>query len=113
MLARTLAAVAAVICLALVQHPAVAQAPMNNQSVIDLVKAKMSNDIVLSAIRGAKPEFDVSANGLIALKNAGVPDAVIQEMQKVSSGGGAAVAAAAAPAAGGVNPEEVVLIDGG
>jgi hypothetical protein len=91
--------------------PAVAQAPMTNQSVIDLAKAKMSDDIILAAIRGSKPSFDLSANGLIALKNAGVSDAVLQEMLRVNSGGVAAPAGAAA--AGGLNPEEVVLIDGG
>ena len=96
--------------------PAVAQAPMTNQSVIDLAKAKMSDDIILSAIRGSKPSFDLSADGLIALKNAGVSDAVLQEMLRVNSGGAAAPAAAAAggaAVAGGLNPEEVVLIDGG
>lgn len=38
--------------------PAVAQAPMTNQSVIDLAKAKMSDDIILAAIRGSKSSFD-------------------------------------------------------
>ncbi|HJR71259.1 MAG TPA: hypothetical protein VKA43_14545 [Gammaproteobacteria bacterium] len=93
--------------------PAVAQAPMTNQSVIDLAKAKMSDDIILAAIRGSKPSFDLSADGLIALKNAGVSDAVLQEMLRVNSGGAAASAAAGAAVAGGLNPEEVVLIDGG
>ena len=93
--------------------PAVAQAPMTNQSVIDLAKAKMSDDIILDAIRGSKPGFDLSANGLIALKNAGVSDAVLQEMLRVNSGGAAAPAAGGAAVAGGLNPEEVVLIDGG
>jgi hypothetical protein len=95
--------------------PAVAQAPMTNQSVIDLAKAKMSDDIILAAIRGSKPGFDLSANGLIALKNAGVSDVVLQEMLRVNSGGAAAPAAAAGgvAVAGGLNPEEVVLIDGG
>jgi hypothetical protein len=91
--------------------PAGAQAPMTNQSVIDLAKAKMSDDIVLAAIRGSKPSFDLSADGLIALKNAGVSDVVLQEMLRVNSGGAAAPAAGVAP--GGINPEEVVLIDNG
>jgi hypothetical protein len=114
MLVRTLAAVVISVGLFVAHDFAVAQAPMTNQSIIDLVKAKMSNDIILSAIRGSKPEFDLSANGLIALKDAGVSDAVIQEMLKVNSGGGAptAVASTGNTNANGINPEEVALIDG-
>ncbi len=98
----------------LLAAPVVAQTLMTNQSVIDLAKAKMSDDIILAAIRGSRPGFDLSADGLIALKNAGVSDAVLQEMLRVNSGGGAAPAAApAAAVAGGLNPEEVMLIDGG
>jgi hypothetical protein len=95
--------------------------PMTNKDVISLVKAKMPEETILMAVRSAKPKFDTSADGLIALSGAGVPQSVIQAMIETASGGGAAAAGAAPGAKGGgaktksgaYNPEEVQLIDAG
>jgi hypothetical protein len=47
-----------------------------------MVKAGLSQDVVITSIRQAKKRtFDLSPSGLIALKNARVPDAVIAVMQ--------------------------------
>lgn len=57
------------------------QKVLTNSDVLQLVKMGMSPEIVLAAIRGAgKTEFDVSAQGLLSLKQAGVPDAVVMAM---------------------------------
>lgn len=108
-------AVAAVSAAMLAAVPAFAQAPMTNQGVIDLVKAKMNNDTVLAAIRGSKPGFDTSSTGIIQLSKAGVPEPIIQEMIRVNTSG--AASAQVGPIGGalpaGFNPEQVVLVDGG
>lgn len=58
-----------------------AQKAMTNSDVVQLVKLGMSPEIVLAAIRGSgRTEFDVSATGLLSLKQAGVPDAVVVAM---------------------------------
>ena len=91
--------------------------PMTNQDVINMVRAKLPENTVLMAVRAAKPEFDTTADGLIKLKTAGVPQGVIETMIAVQSGGGSGLSvsgnAGTAVAAGSWNPEEVILIDGG
>ena len=88
----------------------IASGAMTNADVINLINAKMGSDIIVSAIRGAdETAFDTSPNKLIVLKNAGVPDVVIQEMIGSSSSG----KSGASPASDTLNPEEVVSIDDG
>jgi hypothetical protein len=43
-----------------------APAPMTNQDVIKLVKAKISEDLIIAKIRQSKTKFDVSVDGLVA-----------------------------------------------
>jgi hypothetical protein len=57
-----------------------APAPMTNQDVIKLVKAKISEDLIIAKIKQSKTRFDVSVDGLVALKEAGVSDNVIAVM---------------------------------
>jgi hypothetical protein len=59
---------------------AAAPAPMTNQDVIRLVKAKISEDLIIAKIRQSKTKFDVSVDGLVALKEAGVSDNLISVM---------------------------------
>jgi len=66
--------------------PAVAQASqeiVTNADIIAMVKAKMSDAVVLSAIKSSRCQFDTTPKGLIALKTAGVSDVVIQAMTEV------------------------------
>lgn len=59
-----------------------ADAQLKNSDVIGMVRAGLSQDVVITAIRQAKRRtFDLSPSGLIALKNARVPDVVIAVMQ--------------------------------
>jgi hypothetical protein len=104
---------------ALLASPAVAE-KMTNQSVIELTKAKMSDDVIVSAIQSGTPAFDTSAKGLVALKNAGVSDTVMKAIISANSNTGASASAAPASshtsggaAAGGMTPENATLIDGG
>ena len=51
-----------------------------NDSVMKMVKAGMSDSIVISSIDSQPAQFSLSANDLIALKQAGVSDAVMAAM---------------------------------
>ena len=75
----------------------VAQQAMNNDSVIKLVKAGLSEDLIVTTISGAAGNYDISADGIIALKTAGVSDKVVA----------AIVAKASAPAAAAPVPPPV------
>ena len=54
----------------------IAEQPLNNDSVIKLVKAGLSDDLIVSTINASPGAYDASADGLIALKQAGVDDTV-------------------------------------
>ena len=55
----------------------VSQQPLNNDTVIKLLKAGISDDLVVSTINSSPGNYDASANGLIALKSGGASDKVI------------------------------------
>jgi hypothetical protein len=78
-----------------------AQQALNNDSVIKLVKAGLSEDLIVSTINASAGSYDTSANGLIALKKAGVSDKVVSAIV-VKATTAAAAPAAAAPAANGI-----------
>ncbi len=65
-----------------------AQQALNNDAVIKLVKGGFSDDLIVATINGVAGTYDTSADGLIALKAAGVSEKVVA----------AIVAKAAAPA---------------
>lgn len=67
-----LTAVFACACCALV-----AQETMSNDSIIKLVKAGLSEDLIVSTINNAPGKYDTSADGIIALKQAGASDKVV------------------------------------
>jgi hypothetical protein len=50
---------------------------LNNNSVIKLIKAGLSDDLVVSTIKSVPGAYDISAEGLIALKTAGASDKII------------------------------------
>jgi hypothetical protein len=61
---------------------------INNDTVIKMVKAGLTDDVIITTINASAATFDTSPDGLIALKQAGASDKVI-----------AAVVAKSAPAA--------------
>jgi hypothetical protein len=71
-----------------------AQQAMTNDSVIKMVKAGLSDDIIVGSINSQPGQYDTSADGLIALKTAGASDKVVGAMVAKT---GAANAAAAPP----------------
>ena len=72
---------AAIALLATCLGAASAQQPTNNNdSVIKMVKAGMSDSIIVSTIDSKPGKFSLSANDLIALKQAGVSDKVMAAM---------------------------------
>ncbi|MGA8085684.1 MAG: hypothetical protein WCA10_00160 [Terracidiphilus sp.] len=84
-------------CLVLLMGSALlAQQALDNQSVIKLVKAGLSEDLIVTTINSSPGTYDTSANGLIALKKAGASDKVIAAI--VIKASGAATGAAAVPA---------------
>jgi hypothetical protein len=79
---------------------AAAQQAMNNDAVVKMAKAGLSDDIILTTINSSAGTYDTSPDALIALKQAGVSDKVIAAIvAKVSSAPPAAPSAPAAPAA--------------
>jgi len=65
-----------------------AQQALNNDAIIKMVKAGLSEDLIVTTVNSQAGTYDTSTDGLIALKGAGVSDKVV----------GAMVAKAAAPA---------------
>ena len=72
-----------------------AQEALNNASVTKLVKAGLSEDLIVTTINSSAGNYDTSANGLIALKKAGASDKVVAAVVLKASGVTAAAPAAA------------------
>jgi hypothetical protein len=64
-----------------------AEAAFGNGAVIEMLKAGLSESVILTAIGDAKQTtFDVSPQGLIELSRASVPVKIIQRIQAVAGG---------------------------
>jgi hypothetical protein len=66
-----------------------AQQTLNNDAIVKMAKAGLSDDLIVTTINSEAGTYDTSTDGLIALKSAGISDKVV----------GAMVAKASAPAA--------------
>jgi len=64
----------------------VAQQILTNDSVIKLAKAGLSDDLLVSTINASPGKFDVTADGLIALKRGGISDKVVSAILLKSFG---------------------------
>jgi hypothetical protein len=60
--------------------------PLTNVDVVDMLKAGLSQEIVIAKINTSACEFDTSPDALKVLKTANVPDAVILDMVQGHSG---------------------------
>src|SRR5262245_21458725 len=78
----------------LLATPGFAQEVLTNQLVVDMVKAGLSERVVVAKIRTSPTNFDTGTDALIALKKNGVPEKVIEAMMSPT----AAASAAPAPA---------------
>jgi hypothetical protein len=81
-----------------------AQRTLNNDGVIKMAKAGLSEDVIAAAVSSSPGTYDTSADGLIALKSAGVGDKVVAAMVARASG---ATAAPVAASAGSALPPEI------
>jgi hypothetical protein len=79
MLFKKLLVATLAVCSAICMAPQTlnAQQTMNNDAVIKLVKAGLSDDLIISTINSQPGAYDTSTDGLIALKKAGVTDKVV------------------------------------
>jgi hypothetical protein len=77
-----------------------AQQAMNNDAVLKLVKAGLSDDVIVTTINSSAGTYDTSANGIIALKQGGASDKVIAAVVMKASGATPAPAAAATAESG-------------
>ena len=58
-----------------------ADGTLNNDSIVEMVEAKVAPDVIVSQIRSSKTNFNMSAAEVIRLSKAGVPAAVIETMR--------------------------------
>jgi hypothetical protein len=92
---------AVLLCLVLLLSPILfAQETMTNDSVIKLLKAGLSEDLVVTTINSSPGKYDTSANALIALKKAGAGDKTVAAIILKASGATPAAVAPTATAAG-------------
>ena len=81
-----------------------AQQALNNDSVIKLIKAGLSDDLVITFINASPGTFDTTPNGLIALKKAKVSDKVVAAIVLKASGAGQPGGAGAGAGQSGFSP---------
>ena len=87
----------------LLSTPGFAQEVLTNQLVVDMLKAGLSERVVVAKIRTSPTNFDTGTDALIALKKNGVPEKVIEAMMSPTAAPSAAPAApAGAPPAASV-----------
>jgi hypothetical protein len=78
---------------------ALAQSTLNNDAIIKMVKAGLSEDLVVTTIKAQPGKYSTTTDDLIALKKAGVSDKVVAAMMMAGTSAPAGAAPAAAPAA--------------
>lgn len=72
-----------------------ASGPLTNKSIVDLHKAGISDDVIITSINGTACKFDVSPAGMIALKKQQLSDELIKAMVNKTNGATAASPTAA------------------
>src|SRR5262245_53154341 len=88
----------AVSLLTTVSTAAFAQETLTNQSIMEMLKAGLSERVVIAKIRTSPTSFDTSTDALIALKKNGVPEKVIEAMMSPAAAAAAPAPPPAAPA---------------
>ena len=65
--------------------PARAQQGLTNADIIKMQSAGLSENIILASVNGQPAAYDTSTDGLLALKKAGVTDAVVASQLSLPS----------------------------
>ena len=79
---RAMCAGASILMALVVVAAAQGTATLTNDDVLKMVRAQLAPGIIVTTIESSSAKFDVSPTGLIALKEAGVPENLIQAMQE-------------------------------
>jgi hypothetical protein len=74
-----------------------AHQPLTNENIVTLAKAGFDELFILQLVRTSRTNFDISVEGLVGLKQAGVSEELIRLMAMPQPSSPAAPAAAAAP----------------
>lgn len=74
-----------------------AHQPLTNENIVTLAKAGFDELFILQLVRTSRTNFDLSVEGLVGLKQAGVSEELIRLMAMPQPSQPAAPAAAAAP----------------
>jgi hypothetical protein len=80
------------------------QQTMNNESVINLMKAGFSEEVIISAINRSLEAFDTSVDGLAVLKKAGITEKEISAIVAKTSAQSSAAVAEGSPASRSASP---------
>jgi len=102
---------------------ALAQEVLTNQSIVEMVKAGLSERVIIAKIRTSPTNFDTRTDSLIALKKSGVSEKVIEAMMSPPAAAAAAppppssapvasVAMAPPPVAGPSRPTVFLVVGG-
>ena len=75
------------------------QEVVTNQTVVDMVNAKLPTDVIITKIQTSKTSFDTSTDALVKLNKSGVPSDVVKAMMQKASAPAAAADPAPAPPA--------------
>ena len=73
------------VCLCLLTLVAHAQELLKNQHIMTLVKARVDRELILDKIKSSSSQFNMSTNGLVELRQAAVPDNIVDAMLLASS----------------------------
>jgi hypothetical protein len=63
----------------------IAQQVLNNEGVLKLVKAGLSEDLIVTTIKASPGQYDTSASGLVALKDGGASEKIISTIVSKSA----------------------------
>ena len=102
---RLLAFIGIALCVSSVAQEA--QRPLNNTDIINMVKSKLPESVVVQTIQSNSGKYDTSTSALITLHKAGVTESEMNAMISASGKGAPANATPATPNAGQSTPASV------
>jgi len=97
---KAISAVVALLVLVLPAAAATQGQQLTNDDVLKMVEAGFTAETIIAAINSHEPNFDISVDGLIALKGAGVSDDIIRAMLAAAQSAEELSPEAAVPSAG-------------